>query len=239
MIAIVGAGRIGEALLSGLLRAGRQPSEILACVKSPERGAELRQWYGIEVVSIGEAARVAKELVLTAEPQDMSALLRTLGQNLTPGDQLVISTAPAIKTRSIEAHLGGGVAVVRVTTNTPLLLVDEAMSVISAGTHATEKHLLRAEELLRPVGKVLRVPEQQLDAATALSASGPAYLYYLVEAMMDAGVVLGVHPDAAREMVVQAVYGAATVLRETGEHPVERRRRDTSPGGIGVHSRGP
>ena len=230
MIAIVGAGRIGEALLSGLLRAGHQPSKIVACAQSPERDAQLRECYGIEVVSIGEAARAANELLLTAEPQDMSALLRTLGQHLTSGDQLVISIARGITTRSIEAHLGDRVAVVRVTSNTPIL-IDEAMSVISVGTHATEKHLLRAEELLRPVGKVLRIPERQHDAATALSASGPAYFYYLVEAMVDAGVVLGVPPDAALQMVIQSARGAAQMLHETYEHPVKLRRDDTSPGG--------
>jgi pyrroline-5-carboxylate reductase len=231
MIAIVGAGRFGEALLSGLLRAGHRPSEILACVESPERGVELRQMYGIEVVSIGEAARGANELLLDAKPEDMSALLRTLGQHLTSGDQLVISIAPGIRTRSIEAHLGDGLAVVRVTSNSPIL-IDEAMFVMSAGTHATEKHLLRAEELLRPVGRVLRIPERQHEVATALSGSGPAYFYYLVEAMVDAGVVLGVLPDAALQMVVQSALGAALMLRDSGEQPVQLRRVDTLPGGV-------
>jgi pyrroline-5-carboxylate reductase len=118
-------------------------------------------------------------------------------------------------------------------SNTPVL-VDEAMSVISAGTHAGEDHLRRAEELLRPVGKVLRIPESQQDAATALSGSGPAYVYYLVEAMVDAGILLGMGRAAALEMITQAVYGAATMLRESGEHPVILREAVTSPGGTTI-----
>ncbi len=118
-------------------------------------------------------------------------------------------------------------------SNTPVL-VDEAMSVISAGAHAGEEHLRRAEELLRPVGKVLRIPESQQDAATALSGSGPAYVYYLVESMVDAGILLGMARGTALEMVIQAVYGAATMLRESGEHPVILREAVTSPGGTTI-----
>jgi pyrroline-5-carboxylate reductase len=118
-------------------------------------------------------------------------------------------------------------------SNTPVL-VDEAMSVISAGPHAGEEHLRRAEELLRPVGKVLRIPESQQDAATALSGSGPAYVYYLVEAMVDAGILLGMARGTALEMVTQAVYGAATMLRDLGEHPVILREAVTSPGGTTI-----
>jgi pyrroline-5-carboxylate reductase len=122
---------------------------------------------------------------------------------------------------------------VRVMSNTPVL-VDEAMSVLSAGRYATEEHLRRAEELLRPVGQVLRIPESQQDAATALSGSGPAYVYYLVESMVDAAILLGMARGAALEMVIQTVYGAATMLRESGEHPVILREAVTSPGGTTI-----
>ena len=115
-------------------------------------------------------------------------------------------------------------------SNTPVL-VDQAMSLISAGRFAGEEHLRRTEELLRPVGKVLRIPETQQDAATALSGSGPAYVYYLVEAMVDAGILLGIPRGAALEMVIQTVCGAATMLRESGEHPVLLREAVTSPAG--------
>jgi pyrroline-5-carboxylate reductase len=145
----------------------------------------------------------------------------------------VISVAAGITTAFISRRLPGQVPVVRVMSNTPVL-VDEAMSVISAGPHAGEEHLRRAEELFFPVGKVLRIPESQQDAATALSGSGPAYVYYLVESMVDAGILLGMARGAALEMVIQAVYGAATMLRESGEHPVILREAVTSPGGTTI-----
>ncbi len=150
-------------------------------------------------------------------------------------DQLVISVAAGITTRYIESRLPVDAAVVRVMSNTPVL-VDEAMSVISAGRFAGEQHLRLAEELLRPVGKVLRIPESQQDAATALSGSGPAYVYFLVEAMVDAGILLGMPRSTALEMVKQAVYGAATMLRESGEHPVILREAVTSPGGTTINA---
>ena len=150
-----------------------------------------------------------------------------------PADKLIISVAAGITTGFIERRLGVDVPVVRVMSNTPVL-VDEAMSVISAGAFARPEHLARAEELLRPVGKVLRIPESQQDAATALSGSGPAYVYFLVEAMVDAGILLGMPRGTALEMVIQAVYGAATMLRETGEHPVILREAVTSPGGTTI-----
>jgi len=232
VIAILGAGKMGEALISGLLRAGRSPTEVLAVVRRPDRAAQLRETYGVDVVTAADAAKAAETLVITVKPQDMNVLLDEIAPHL-PADRLIISVAAGIPTAAIERRLGTEVPVVRVMSNTPVL-VDEAMSVISAGPHAGEEHLRRAEELLRPVGKVLRIPESQQDAATALSGSGPAYVYFLVEAMVDAGILLGIPRATAIEMVTQAVYGAATMLRETGEHPVILREAVTSPGGTTI-----
>ena len=232
MIAILGAGKMGEALLSGLLRAGVAPSGVIAAVRGQDRAAALRDSYGIDVTSAAEAASNADTLVITVKPQDMAALLEEIAPQVK-ADQLVISVAAGIPTSFIESRLGADAAVVRVMSNTPVL-VDEAMSVISPGRHAGEEHLRRAEELLRPVGKVLRIPESQQDAATALSGSGPAYVYFLVESMVDAGILLGMSRASALEMVKQAVYGAATMLRESGEHPVILREAVTSPGGTTI-----
>jgi pyrroline-5-carboxylate reductase len=223
---------MGEALTSGLLRAGTSPGQVVAAVRRPERAAQLRDSYGIEVLSAADAAGKAQTLLLCVKPQDMAALLAEIAPAVSP-DKLVISVAAGIPTAFIERALDGDVPVVRVMSNTPVL-VDEAMSVISAGTHAGEEHLQRAEELLRPVGKVLRIPESQQDAATALSGSGPAYVYYLVEAMVDAGILLGMPRATALDMVKQAVFGAATMLRESGEHPVILREAVTSPAGTTI-----
>jgi pyrroline-5-carboxylate reductase len=226
---------MGEALLSGLLRSGVvAPSGVIAAVRRSDRAAQLRDSYGIEVLAAAEAASCAETLVVAVKPQDMAALLGEISAGVT-ADKLVISIAAGIPTSFIESRLTGNVPVVRVMSNTPVL-VDEAMSVISPGSHAGEPHLRRAEELLRPVGKVLRIPESQQDAATALSGSGPAYVYFLVEAMVDAGILLGMPRSNALEMVKQAVYGAATMLRESGEHPVILREAVTSPGGTTINA---
>ncbi len=224
MIAILGAGKMGEALLSGMLRAGIAPSRVIAAVRREDRALALAGSYGIE----------ADTLVITVKPQDMSALLDEIASKVK-ADQLVISVAAGITTKFIESRLPVDAAVVRVMSNTPVL-VDEAMSVISAGRFAGEQHLRLTEELLRPVGKVLRIPESQQDAATALSGSGPAYVYFLVEAMVDAGILLGMPRSTALEMVKQAVYGAATMLRDSGEHPVILREAVTSPGGTTINA---
>jgi pyrroline-5-carboxylate reductase len=235
MIAVLGTGKMGEALMSGLLRAGVvAPSGVLAAVRRDDRAKELREAYGVEVFGAADAADRAETLVITVKPQDMAALLSEIAPYVT-ADKLVISVAAGITTSFIESRLAADVPVVRVMSNTPVL-VDEAMSVISPGSHAGETHLRRAEELLRPVGRVLRIPESQQDAATALSGSGPAYVYFLVEAMVDAGILLGMPRSTALEMVRQAVYGAATMLRDSGEHPVILREAVTSPGGTTINA---
>ncbi|WP_199484988.1 pyrroline-5-carboxylate reductase [Actinomadura craniellae] len=232
MIAILGAGKMGEALLSGVLRAGRRPAELLVTARRAERAALLHERYGVAAVGTAEAAKTADTLVLAVKPQDMAALLDELRPSVPPG-KLVISMAAGITTGFIEDRLPSGVPVVRVMSNTPVH-VDEAMSVISAGSHAGEEHLRLAEELLEPVGKVLRIPESLQDGATALSGSGPAYFYYLVEAMVDAGILLGMPRAAALEMVIQSAVGAAVMLRDSGEHPVLLREAVTSPGGTTI-----
>jgi pyrroline-5-carboxylate reductase len=168
-------------------------------------------------------------------------MARTLAEiaGLAGSSQLVVSIAAGVTTSFIERSLGSsgssGIPVVRAMPNTPAL-VDEAMSVISPGAYAGSAHLDHAEELLSPVGKVLRLPESQQDAATALSGSGPAYVYFLVEAMVDAGILLGMPRKAAIDLVTQAVYGAATMLRDSGEHPVILREAVTSPGGTTINA---
>ncbi len=231
VIAILGTGKMGEALLSGLLRAGRPPAEVAVVVRREARAEELRAAYGVSALSVAEAAAQADTLVIAVKPQDMFPLLVELGSMVKPS-QLIISLAAGITTARIEQPMPVEVPVVRVMSNTPAL-VDEAMSVVSAGSHATEEHLRRAEALFAPLGKVIRVPEYQQDAATALSGSGPAYVFFLVEAMVDAGVLLGLPRQTALEMVTQTVYGAATMLRD-GAHPVILRDAVTSPAGTTI-----
>jgi pyrroline-5-carboxylate reductase len=228
-LAIIGAGVMGETLLSGLIRAGRRVEDLLVGEKRRERAAELSERYGVTVVGNVEAAQKADTLALVVKPQDMSDLLGEIADVVRPG-QLVVSLAAGITTAFIESRLPEGVAVVRVMPNTPAL-VDEGMAAISRGSHCDEKHLLEAEELMASTGRVLRVPEKQQDAVTAISGSGPAYLFFVVESMIEAGVHLGLPRATASELVLQTVVGSAKLLRETGEHPVVLRERVTSPGG--------
>ena len=232
MIAILGTGKMGEALLSGLLKAGRPASDVAVVVRREARGDELRAAYGVPVITAEEAAKSAATLVVAVKPQDLGRMLDEIAALVT-ASQLVISVAAGITTSFIEQRFPVEVPVVRVTTNTPVL-VDEGMSVISAGSFASESHLRIAEEMLSPVGKVLRLPEYQQDAATALAGSGPAYVYYLIEAMADAGVLVGMPRRTALELVTQTVFGAATMARDSGEHPVILREAVTSPGGTTI-----
>ena len=227
--AILGAGVMGETLLSGLVRAGRRVDDLLVGEKRADRARELEERYGVAVVSNIDAARKAETLALVVKPQDMETLLDEIAGELRPG-QLVVSLAAGITTAFIEARMPDGVAVVRVMPNTPAL-VDEGMAALAPGSHCDDAHLAEAEALLASTGKVLRVPERQMDAVTAISGSGPAYLFFVVESMIEAGVHLGLPRATATDLVVQTVVGSATMLRETGSHPVVLREQVTSPGG--------
>ncbi len=231
-LAVLGAGKMGEALLSGLLRAGTPPGDVVVTARRAERGQQLAEKYAVRVVGNVEAVNTADVLLLAVKPQDMAALLVEVGSEVGVA-QLVVSMAAGIPTLFIERRLSAGVPVVRVMSNTPVL-VDEAMSAISAGSHATEQHLVEVETLLGHVGRTIRVPEDQQDAVTALSGSGPAYFFYLVEAMTDAGILLGLPRQVAADLLVQTALGAAVMLRDSGEHPVKLREAVTSPAGTTI-----
>ncbi len=231
-VAIFGAGVMGETLLSGLLRAGRPADQLVITERRADRAAELTEKYGVQVLDNAEAAALADTLVLVVKPQDMGGLLAEISAYVDDGN-LVVSLAAGITTSYLEARLPQGRPVVRVMPNTPAL-VDQGMAAISAGAHCDAEHLREAEALLAATGKVVEVPEKLQDAVTAISGSGPAYIFYVVEAMIEAGVVLGMPRTTATELVVQTLYGAATMLKETKEHPTVLRERVSSPGGTTV-----
>ena len=176
-----------------------------------------------------EAAAKADTVILVVKPQDMHDLLIEIAPALQPS-ALIVSLAAGVDTASIEAQLPEGIAVVRVMPNTPAQ-VDEGMSAISPGAHSSEDDLARVSEILSATGRVVTLPERYQDAVTAISGTGPAYLFFVVEAMIEAGVLLGLPRDTATELVVQTMLGSAKLLRETGEHPTVLRERVTSPGG--------
>ena len=235
-IAILGAGKIGESLLSGLLSSGwRDPSEIVVTGRREERIVELRERYGVPAtLSNMEAVSRAGVVVIAVKPQDFEALLGEIGGLLTP-EQTVLSIAAAIPTASIEAHVSPGVPVVRAMPNTPAT-VHEGMAAVCAGAHADDAHLAIAEEVLAHVGSVVRVPERYMDAVTAVSGSGPAYFALLAEAMIEAGILLGLAREISTQLVVQTMFGTAKLLRDEHMHPVELREMVTSPGGTTIRA---
>ena len=215
----LGGGKMGEALISGLIRSGgRTADEIMVTNRREERARELAGKYGVTAtLDNAEAARWANVLVLMAKPQDMEVLLEQIREHVTT-DDLVISFAAGIRTSFVEKHLPDDVPVVRVMSNVPVM-VDEAMSVVAAGRHADDEHLAIAEELLGYVGKVLRLKETHLDAVTATSGSGPAYFFLLAEAMIEACILLGLSRDVATELIIQTMLGLGEDAARHGQAP--------------------
>ncbi len=231
-IAVLGAGKIGEALLSGLLAGGQAAGDLVFTERHPERAAELTSRLGVEAVDVAVAAQRSDMVVVAVKPQDIAPVLTELAAALRPGT-LVVSLCAGLPTALFEGALPTGTPIVRVMPNTPML-VGEAMSAISPGTHATDEQLASVEKMLASVGRVVRVPESQQDAVTALSGSGPAYFFYLVEAMIDAGILLGLPRAVAADLIVQSAFGAARMLRESQDHPVILREAVTSPAGTTI-----
>src|SRR5437763_8569415 len=235
-VAILGAGTIGEALLAGLLSGGwREPGEIVVTGRREERIAELGERYGVEAtLSNAEAVRGAALVVIAVKPQDFDGLLGEIGGLLSP-EQTVLSVAAAIPTAMIEGRITAGVPVVRAMPNAPAL-VHEGMAGVCAGAHAGDEQLALPEEVLSHLGAVARVPERYMDAVTAVSGSGPAYLALLAEAMIEAGILLGLGREPSTQLVVQTMLGTAHLLRDEGIHPVELREAVTSPGGTTIQA---
>jgi pyrroline-5-carboxylate reductase len=227
-IAILGAGKIGESLLAGLHSSGW--SDVVVTTRRPARAEELAARYEVEATTANaDAVRGADVVVIAVKPQDIDALLAEIGDTLSAG-QTVLSVAAAIPTGVIERHVAADVPVVRAMPNAPST-VHEGVAGICAGAHAGPEHLERAAEVLRAVGAVVQVPEPLMDAVTAVSGSGPAYFALLAEAMIEAGILLGLSRETSTELVVQTMLGTAKLLRDEQMHPVELREAVTSPGG--------
>ena len=233
-LAILGAGRLGEALLGGLLRSGwATPEQVWCTVRSEDRAQRLAETYGVRADTDSPAAAAQADVVIIAvKPQNVRVLLEDIAGSVRTS-QTVISVVAGVTTRTIEGALADGVPVVRVMSNVPVL-VDEAMSAVAAGRHAVDEHLATAQEVFGHVGKVVQLAEEHLDSVTALSGSGPAYFFLLAEAMIDAGILLGLSRDIATELIIQTMVGSAKMLRDTGQHPVELRESVTSPGGTTI-----
>lgn len=224
---MVGVGKMGEAVLSGLARAGGH--DLVVVNRRPERDAELVERYGVTAAPVAEAVTGSDVVVVAVKPKDVPAMLDELSPSLATR-AVVVSLAAGIKLATLQQHLPERTAVVRVMPNTPSL-VGQGMSAASPGEHVDDEQLARVREVLEACGRVLVVPESQQDAVTAVSGSGPAYIFAVAEAMIEAGVQLGLPRDVATVLANQTILGAGTMLVESGTHPSILRENVTSPGG--------
>lgn len=228
-IAVLGGGVMGETLASGFLRYVTPTPDVVVAEKRVERAEELRRLHGVEIADTVAAVAGADVVLLAVKPQDMRALLAEVGTSIEPGT-LVVSIAGGIRTATIEEYVPAGVDVVRAMPNTPAR-VDRGVTGLSAGAHCSAEALALAERLLASVGVAIPVPEELQDAVTAVSGSGPAYVFFLAEAMTAAAVELGLDPETATRMVNHTILGAATLLETSGEPADVLRRNVTSPNG--------
>lgn len=235
-IAFLGCGSMNESILAGLLAAGLDPERVTATVRRAERAAELRQRHGVTALATAEddtanttAVQDADVVILGVKPGGILALAREIGPSLAP-TAVVLSVAAAVTTAMIEAALPEGQPVIRSMPNTPSRLGRGVLS-ISAGASAGAAQLAQARDLLAPAGTVVEIPEDQVDALSAVSGSGPAYAFYLAEAMAAAGVELGLDADLAALIARETVAGAGFMLAEDGADAAALRRAVTSPNG--------
>jgi pyrroline-5-carboxylate reductase len=237
-LAIIGGGKMGEALIGGLTQSGwAKGDQIVVSEIHATRRDFLAERYSVSVTDDSVAAvRDAEAVLLAVKPQDIDEVLSTIGPAVR-AEQLVLSIAAGIPIRVIERHLTVGVPVVRAMPNTPALL-REGAAAIAAGSAAGPEHMKHADEILSAVCTVVHLPEKYLDAVTGVSGTGPAYVYFLAEALIEAAVGVGLPREVAIELTLQTLVGSARMLRETGRHPVELREEVTSPGGTTVAAMG-
>lgn len=228
---------MNEAILGGLIGAGTDPADIIATVRRAERAAELAErHHGITAIAGEEepennkqAAIGSNVVILGVKPVGIADLAREISDSLAPGT-IVISVAAAVSLEQLEAALPAGQPVIRTMPNTPAKLGRGVVSV-SPGTNCSPAQLQLAKDVLAAVGTVVEVPEDQVDALSAVSGSGPAYVFYLAEAMAAAGVELGLAPELSLLIARETVAGAGFMLAEPGAHPAELRKAVTSPNG--------
>ncbi len=217
-IAIIGGGAMGEALLSGLLRAGRQVKDMVVAEKYPDRAKYLSEKYSVFVTSVSDAVENAAYVIVAVKPTDVEGVVDEVAEAAThaetdTAEQVFVTIAAGVSTAYYEAKLPAGAPVIRVMPNAPIV-VGGGVSALAPGRFATPEQLKEVSAIFDSVGGVLTVAESQLDAVTAVSGSGPAYFFLMVEALVDAGVASGLSRAVATDLVVQTMAGSAAMLLE-------------------------
>jgi len=228
-VAIIGAGAIGEILAVGLLQAGWEPDRITLVARRAERAGELKSRHPVEVLLDPSQALPGRQVVVVAvKPRDVEALLANLRGRIAP-DQVVLSFAAGVPTTLFEQALGE-IPVVRAMPNTPAFR-NQAITAYAGGSHAKPNDLKVALVVLEAIGEVIPLEEHLLDAVTAVSGTGPAYVYLLAEALTEAAIREGLPRHAAERLIDQTMKGAGSMLSDTTLSPAKLRAQVTSPGG--------
>jgi pyrroline-5-carboxylate reductase len=233
-IAVIGAGKLGETLVRGLLAAGRvAPDDVTVTAAHPARVEDLRRRLGVRgAASNAEAVAGAGLVLLCVKPHQVGPVLAEIAPALRPS-QVLVSAAASASTAYIEQRLAGDIPVVRAMPNTPAML-RKGMTALCAGRHATPAHVARAREVFEAVGRTVVLDEQHMDAVTGLSASGPAFIFIIIESLAEAGVKVGLPRSIATELAAQTVLGSGAMVIETGEHPARLKDEVTTPGGTTI-----
>lgn len=231
---IIGGGNMGEALIKGVLKSGlAKPEEISFFEPTPDRRSYILDEYSIHAASSNtELVDGSQTIILAVKPQVMDVVLSEIGSSVTM-DHLVVSIAAGVRIEDMESKLASGVPVIRSMPNTPALVLASATA-MAAGNHATDEHLAKAREIFESVGVAIVVDEKQMDVVTGLSGSGPAYVFLMIEAMADAGVLRGLSRQEAILLAEQTLYGAALLALESKTHPAQLKDMVTSPGGTTI-----
>lgn len=233
-IAIIGGGSIGEALLSGLLRAGRQVKDLVVAERMPDRAKYLADTYSVLVTSVTDAVENATFVVVAVKPSDVESLMGELARAAAAAEndsaeQVFVTVAAGITITDFESKLPAGTPVVRAMPNAAAM-VGAGVTALAKGRFVTGPQLEEVSALFDAVGGVLSVPEEQMDAVTALSGSGPAYFFLMVEALVDAGVAAGLSRQVATDLTAQTMAGSAAMLLERMDQ--DRQSADGAPLGM-------
>jgi len=235
-LAILGLGTMGRALAGGLLEAGAlEPSSLRASVRHGESAQRLASSSPFPVgTSNLEAAEGADVLLLCVKPKGAAAVVRELAEGgALDAEPLLVSICAGVTTAQLEEAAGRELRVVRAMPNTPCL-VQKGMTVVSPGTHASHEDVQLALALMRTLGRAVSLDEEHMDAVTGLSASGPAFVYVIIDALAEGGVMVGLPRKTATELAAQMVLGASTMVLETGKHPAELKDQVTTPAGCTI-----
>lgn len=232
-VAVLGGGVMGETVAAAVLAAGWAGSSVTVAEPREARRAELAEKHGLAAAATAAQAVAGAGIVVVAvKPNQVGAVLDEVAGALDEG-VVVVTVAAGLPAAFYEERLPQGTPVVRVMPNTPAV-IGKGASAIAPGAHASEEHVALAERLLASTGLVVRVAEKDLDAVTAVSGSGPAYVFYVIDAMAEAGVLLGLSRELATQLAVATVEGSGALVSQTGEHPAVLRERVSSPGGTTV-----